>query len=356
MKFLFLALTSVLALSSNAIAKQITIDGLKSQYKTQLTAEVTHTEYRQEQRETTCSRQVPNGYHEECRDYPGTHECREVGGGRECRQVGGGQQCGETPSGRQCFDLPGHEECFNTPGQRECYDTPGHRQCHTVQDTRTEYYQCTKTISVPYIVKDADIENDVVVNVEINRALPNGVNEVIDFVQDGKVLILKSVQSTAKVLVIANQQQNEISNNGRIIKQQTVVSIKLIDRQAALGPFLGTASELTFDAHGLQITTGLITDVRAVRFDLEVRRHKFLGKDEIILQRSLEASEMTFANNGGQTLVSVDFQKLGLQDKISGKKIKLVLQMQLNVNLDNVVNRQDVPANLVVRKEADKKL
>ncbi len=356
MKSVLLVLSAAFALSANAGSKQIIIDGLKSQYKNQLSAEVSHTEYRQEQRQSTCSRQVPDGSHQECRYIPGNRECHETGGGRQCRYVGGGQTCGETPSGRQCHDLPGHEECYDTPGNRQCYDTPGYQDCYNVIDTRTEYYSCIETINVPYTVKDADIENEIVVDVEINRSLPSGIREVIDLVQNGKEFSLKSVQSTSKVLVIANSKQTEISNNGRLIRQQTQVSIKLLDRAAELGAFLSPVSEISFDANGLQLTTGLITDASLLKFDLEVKRNKLLGKDEMILQRTLTQSEVTFTNTGKQTLINVDFQKLGITEKIDGKKIKLAFQIQLNADLGHVVNRQDVPNNLVIRKESEKKL
>ena len=410
MKFFILTLASVLAMGSTSLAKQLVIDGQQSQYKAQTTAEVTHTEYTQEEQNATCSRQVAVGSHEVCGMVPGEqicntvggdrvcHEvgggeqcdnvgggedCDNVGGGEECETVGGGQECGLTPSGYQCHDVPGHrechstpgqrvchqtpgqrvchqtpshEECYNTPGHRECYQTPGHRECHSETEYRTEYYSCTQTVTVPHVIKDLEVENNIVVNVEINRNLPSGLREVIELVQTAEALTLQSVESTAKVLVYATQTTSEVSNNGRLKKLKTVISIKLIDRAAALGAFLSPISEITADSNGMQITTGLITDPASVRFDVDLRRTKLFGKDEVVLQKSFLASEATLTNSGQQTVVNFDFLKLGIQDKIAGKKVHIALQVQSNLKLDSIVNRQDIPANINQKKELQKRL
>ena len=99
MKSILMAVVAVFAIGAQG--NQIVIDGQQSQYRDLLTGEVGHTEYRTEYRETTCSRQVFDGYEQ---------RCYYQGGDRECRYVGGGQSCGITPeNGYQCTDLPGHE-------------------------------------------------------------------------------------------------------------------------------------------------------------------------------------------------------------------------------------------------------
>jgi hypothetical protein len=319
-------------------SERIVIDGLQSQYRTHLQGVVTHTEYRQEQREETCSREVLVGYREEC-GYVG-------GGGQVCHDVGGGQSCGLTPNGYQCFDLPGH---------RECEEDQGTYQCDQVPEYRTEYYTCTKTISVPYEVKDYDVENDVTVVVEQNQQLPQPLHEVIDLSQSGNSVTLTSVQSSAKVLVYATQTSSEVSHNGFIRRLKTIVNIKLVDRQSALGAFLSPITGLAVNSNGFQITTGLILDPQTVRFDVHLERKK-LFKDEKVLSRTLQAHELSFENVGNTTIVRVDFQKLGVRDRIAGKKIQLSVSVQSTVNLDNVVNRQDIPQNTSERKSIEKKL
>jgi hypothetical protein len=386
MKILLFVIATAATLSTTSLAKPIVIDGQQAQYKTQTTAEVTHTEYTQEVRDATCSRQVAVGSHEVCsnvggdqvcdtvgggevcHDVGGEEECENVGGGEVCHDVGGGQQCGLTPSGNQCFDLPSHRECYQTPGRRECrstpsrrecYQTPGRRECYTtpvrrecntVTDTETEYYSCKQSFSVPHVVKDFELENNIVINVEINRKLPAGLKEVIDFDQTATALTIKSVQSTGKVLLYATQSQTEVSNNHNFKKLKTIVTIKMMDRNLALGAFLSPIGEITADSNGFKITTGLILDAAAVHFDVLLSRNKLFGKDEVVLQKSLLSSEGNLVNSDSQTVISFDFEKLGVKKKVAGKKIDLSLIVQTNLAFEGLVNRQDIPASIGTKK------
>lgn len=337
MKNLFALLVGSALLVATANAKQLTIDGQQSQYKTQLSTSVTHTEYRTEYRETTCSRQVLDGYREVCRWVPG---------GTTCHTVGGGRTCGETPTGRQCFDVPGREVCNSTPGYQDC---------HSVPQYRTEYYSCSQPVQVPYTVKDYDLENDVVVNVARNQQLPKGVSEILDLSQNGNSTVITSLKSTGKVMVLATQQTEEISNSGLLKRIRTTVNVQLVDRSLALSAFF---SPITLAIHNkaLVVTSGLIQDVKAVTYELDLRRNKFLGKDEVVIQRALAQSEIALSQNGSQTIATIDFQKLGILDRIDGKKIKIDLRLKSNLNLDQVVNRQDIPAGIGETKELDTRL
>lgn len=392
MKALFLATLTVLVFGATAKAKPLTVDGLQSHYSTQLTDEVSHTEYRQEEQQTTCSRQVQVGSHQECQmvgggqdcqtvgggqechTVGGGQECHEVGGGQQCQTVGGGQECGLTPSGYQCHDVPGHQECYLVPGHQECYQTPGHEECYQtpghevctdlpghqecneVPDYKTEYYSCTQTINVPYTVKDYDIVNDVSVEVAMDQKLPAQLHEVLDFTQAQDELQLKSINTTGKVLIYATKKQTEISNNGQLKKIKSIVNLKLVDRNLALGAFLTPASDLSADSNTLKITTGSLQDASLVRFDLTINRRKLFGKDEQVFQRTLQSNEVTLTPTGQQTVISIDFKKLGIQDKISGKKVHIELQMQSNMTTNQVLNGQDIPGNLLIKKALDTKL
>lgn len=337
MKNFYVLLLGSAILCSTAGAKQLTIDGQQSNYRTQLVGAVTHTEYRTEYRETTCSREVPDGYREECRWVPG---------GTSCHTVGGGQSCGETPSGRQCFDLPSHEECDSSAGYNDCYSAPQYR---------TEYYTCTQSVQVPYTVKDYDVENDVVVNVQRNQKLPKGVSEVIDLVQSGISVSLSSVKSTGKVLLIAIQKPQEVSHSGLLKRIRTIIDIQLVDRAVAFGAFMSPIT-LAIQNKALVVTSGLVLDPAAIQYDLDLRRNKFLGSDEKIIQRALTQDEVSLSQNGSQTVAIIDFQKLGVLDRIDGKKIKIDLRVKSNFDLDHVVNRQDIPAGIGETKELDTRL
>jgi len=337
MKNLYAMLVGSALMITTAHAKQLTIDGQQSQYRTQLSTSVSHTEYRTEYRETTCSREVLDGYREVCRWVPGD---------TTCHTVGGGQNCGLTPSGRQCFDVPGREVCETSPGYQDCDRVP---------EYRTEYYSCTQPVQIPYTVKDYDLENDVVVNVARNQQLPKGVSEVLDLSQNGNSTVITSVKSTAKVIVLASQKTEEVSNTGLLKRVRTTVNVQLVDRSLALGAFLSPVT-LAIQNKALVVTSGLIRDVNAVTYELDLRRNKFLGKDEVVIQRALTQAEVSLAQNGSQTIATIDFQKLGILDRIDGKKIEIDLRLKSNLNLDQVVNRQDIPAGIGETKELDTRL
>ena len=120
------------------------------------------TRYRSEERESTCTRQVPyqeevcgyvTRYERECRWEPGRErcyneqhqECRNVTRYRQqCTQGPGRQVCRQMPGRQQCRTLPnGQQRCRQIPGRRVCEQKPGRRQCRQVP------YQARECRNVP---------------------------------------------------------------------------------------------------------------------------------------------------------------------------------------------------------------
>ncbi len=333
MKSILLAIVATFAIGAQA--KQIVVDGQQSQYREFLNGEVSHTEYRTEYRETTCSREVHDGYEQ---------RCYYEGGGRQCRTVGGGQSCGITPEhGYQCTDLP---------GRTECYDTPGRQVCNSYPRYRTEYYTCTKPVSVPYQVKDYDVENDVTVNVERNSRLRN-LQEVLDLsLSTNGSFTVTAVRTSGRALLSATQDVREVSFNGRVKRFITTVNIKLIDRYAAVGPFTAPISEISGDINELQITTGQITDLSLLRIELMARKNRLIGDDPVVIQKVLTLDDMTLVNNGnGTTTIRINFNKLGGPDKLNGKRAKVDISIQALLPLENIINRGDMPETTSVSKQ-----
>lgn len=333
MKNLLFASTTALLLSFSAQAKQIVIDGQVLKYKEVVAGSVSHTEYRTEYRDTTCSREVPDGYEE---------RCYWESGSRECETVGGGEQCGTDANGQpMCKPNPSHEVCSETPGREVCNSEPRYR---------TEYYTCTQSVSVPYQVKDYDVENTITVVVEKNSKLPKGVREVIDLVQSQQSLVLNAVKTSGKVLISATQQTREVSFNGSLKRFETAVSMKLIDRQAAIGPFIGPISELTGDINELQLTTGLITDLSVLKIEIIAKKNRLIGSDPVVIQKVLTLEDMTLVNSGSQTTIKINFNKLGAPEHLRGKSAKIDVVIQALLPLENIINRQDMPQTTSVTK------
>lgn len=333
MKTLIFAALTALSLTAAAQTQHITLDGNQNQLQAQLNGSVTRTEYRTEYRETTCSREVHDGYDQVCRWEPGE---------TICRTVGGGQNCGLTPTGRVCHDLPSHRECHTEPSRNVCHSEPRYR---------TEYYSCTKSVSVPYLVKLYDVQNNVVVHVANSANLPAGLQEVLALSLSNEAVSLSSLRTTGKVLISAVQSSQELSNNGQLKVIQTTVNVSMIDRLAAVGPFIGGISEITGDINTLQITTGPITDLSAIRIELIAKRNRFLASDKVVIQKVLTADDMELITQGQRTLIKINFNKLGAPDKLAGKNSKIELNISTNVAVQNLVNKQDMPSETSVTKK-----
>ena len=333
MKTLIFAALTVLSLTAAAQTQQIILDGNQNQLRAQLNGAVTRTEYRTEYRETTCSREVHDGYDQVC----GWEQGQTV-----CRTVGGGQSCGLTPSGRVCHDLPSHEECHTEPSRHVCHNEPRYR---------TEYYSCTKSVSVPYQVKLYDVQNNIVINVANSTNLPAGLREVVALNLANEAVSLNAVRTTGKVLISATQSSQELSNNGQLKVIQTTVNVSMIDRLAAVGPFIGGISEITGDINTLQVTTGPITNLEAVKIELIAKKDRFLVSDKVVIQKVLTLDDMELVNQGQRTLIKINFNKLGGPDKLSGKTAKIELKISTNVAVDNLVNKQDMPSETSVTKK-----
>lgn len=333
MKTTLFAALIALSVTVSAQTQHITLDGQQNQLQAQLNGAVTRTEYRTEYRETTCSREVLDGYDQ---------VCRWERGDTVCRTVGGGQSCGLTPTGRVCHDLPSREECYTTPDRQVCTSEPRYR---------TEYYSCTKSISVPYQVKLYDVQNNVVVNVANSATLPTGLQEVLALTLSNEALSLSGAKTTGKVLISATQSSQELSNNGQLKVIQTIVNISMIDRLAAVGPFIGGVSEITGDINTLQVTTGPITDLSAIKIELIAKKDRFLASDKVVIQKVLTMDDMELINQGQRTLVKINFNKLGGPDKLAGKNAKIELNISSNVAVQNLVNKQDLPSETSVTKK-----
>ncbi len=336
-KKLLVVTSLVSAFAEISIAKVIQIDGLQSNYRFEEKSAVYRTEYRLETIDTTCTRQVVDGYNQEC-DWEG--------GETTCRTVGGGQSCGLTPSGQQCFDLPSHEECSTEPSRHVCRNVPQYRD---------EDYACTRTVKVPYQVKEYDVTHEVLINVARHPNLSSATAEVINFAVNGATLNMSSVSSSGRFLISAIPKTSEIVNSGALKKFQSVVEVKLIDKASALSIYKTPASELSGDIRGVQMSVGPILDPRLVRVELVLKQNK-LFKDKTIIERALVDGEFTITNNLDTGLIQIDFAKLNVMDQIQGKKVTIEVKVQTQFDLNSVINREELPQELVISKKLNQRM
>jgi hypothetical protein len=252
--FLVLA-TFLLSLNSFASSQTKTFffDGSQSSVMMTLQAEKTHTEYRLEQRRSTCQRTVVD-YQTICSGGP----------------------------------VP---------------------QCTTRPVTRVIYYPCTITVSVPYEVKDYDVEAKV--NLDVT-AFPGGAHsDTFKVTLDGDLLSVSAASSGAKYFVMLNKREISSAMSG---------SVKFIDAffkasfiEAA--PITKTLemSDISLKDTLLSFKLGPVAARDAIGFSLEVKKAPILGSNTVLFDRELNASEIQLSSLGEGSAADVNIQRLGVE-------------------------------------------
>ena len=335
MKFLIIALLGFTAFLNSALADQIVLNSNQSSYQLRLKGLAYRTEYRQEVRPRTCSREVLDHYERQCRIEHGQQICRKQPDRTEC---------GLTPTGEQCHIVPGATVCNNELDRQICND---------IARYRTEFYNCDEIVSVPYQVYDHDVENDITVNVDKSKYNPQ-LNEILSFVQNGDDLSIQAVQTTGRAIIFIKKSVQDLGQSGIIKRTKTNIQLTILDKNIVFSAFLTNPTELSVSANGLSISTGLIIDPSLVKVSLFVERHRALAKNILMIDRELNPGEYVLTNSAANTLVRISFSQLGFQSQIAGNKINATLLIQSRINIESVLNRKDLPTNLPIEKSVRK--
>lgn len=264
-----------LALCLNVLAdsgesKTFIFDGSRTSEELILRGTETHTEYRYENYQTTCTRTVTD-YQTVCSSIPRTI-------------------CRNTPQGQVC----------STHYVRECHQRPVYR---------TVYYPCTQTRTIPYEVKDYDVEANVNINV---AALPGAAHgETFKVTLNGDRLSLTATSTGSKYFVMLNKQEISSSISG---------SVKFIDASYSAGfveaaPVVKALSltNISLKNSVLSFKMGPVAARELIGFHLQVKDAPVLGSDTTIFDRELNASEIQLSAQGEASAADVNIQKLGIQ-------------------------------------------
>jgi hypothetical protein len=245
----------LLSVSSFASSQTKTFffDGSQSSVMMTLHAEKTHTEYRYEQRSTMCQRTVMD-YQTICTGGP----------------------------------VP---------------------QCTTRPVARIIYYPCTITVSVPYEVKDYDVEANVNLDVTALAGAIHG--ETFKVTLNGDLLSLSASSSASKYFVMLNKREISSTMNG---------SIKFIDASYRAS-FIEAApitkalelTNISLKDNVLSFSLGPVAVREAIGFSLEVKKAPILGSDTVIFDRELNASEIQLSTQGAGSAADINIQKLGVE-------------------------------------------
>lgn len=244
---LFVMLFAMSAMASSE-TKTFFYDGSEDAAQMTLQAEQTHTEYRYEQRWTTCYRQ-------------------------------------------------------ETHYEMRCYGNPP--RCQHVPVTRTIPYSCMQTVSIPYQVKDFDVDADISLSftkpeTELSLA------ETIKVTLWGDKVYLAST-GTKNYFVLAKETSRETQVNG---------TMKYIDASYAFSfvpaaPILKSIemTNISMKNNVLSFSIGEVEVPEYIGFSLLVKDDPILGTSRELFNRTLKASEVTV--NG--KVASVNIKDLGVQ-------------------------------------------
>jgi hypothetical protein len=271
MKMLISFFTVVLSLSSTASTgetKTFVYDGSQNSIELILQGEKTHTEYRYEDRRSTCYSTTVVGYRTVCT---------------------GGYRPGP---GR-----PG-------PAPRHCYQEPIYRRVS---------YPCTQTVRIPYEVKDYDVDARVIIDV---TKLAEDVSSVETFKLSlmGDDLKL-TVQGSKKFFIMLKKKDIRASMNGSVKSLDGLYAIELAEAAPVLAAL--DMKGLSYERGVLNFAIGEVSSTENVGFSLNVMRRPILGSNTVLFDRELTASEVEV--NGSQT--NVDLGQIGVN--LSGGRFLL---------------------------------
>jgi hypothetical protein len=315
-----------------------------------LRGERSHTEYRTETYQDTCYNSVLDHYETRCTDEPIT-VCNSIvpnksplaeqlrPGPSEPHDGGGGG--GLTPGPSEPHDpqpdpWPGNGGGGGgiTPGPSEPHEPDPGPACHTEYRQscseepvyRDEAYECTKTREIPYTVHDGDSLAHVVFNF---GAIPAGLmpNDTFNVSSSGNKVAV-SIQSGSPALYRMAQQTKQDSSSGTLLETTTTINVT-VDSIAAINlAVTSDLTQLTANTANVSFIIGKVLYPEYLITSLKIEKSVFLGHKTLI-DRDLQASEITLTPVGATTRVDIKVSALGLD--LSKKSLKIRAKVRLNV-------------------------
>lgn len=267
-----------LALSMGAIASTIdyqtfTYDGSQNSTELILKTEKTHTEYRYEDYRTTCHR---TEYRFETRCYPGNVRT----------------SCLPTTAGPVC----------------RTYREP--TRCERVNVPYTVSYSCTQTRSIPYEVKDYDVEARVIVDVT-NTSSESTSGENIKVKLTGDSLSYEA-SGSKKFLIVQRRSDIRSSFHGSVKYIDGLLAVELVDADKILKS--ASINNIVASRKNIEVTLQSTEGVNDVAYSLKIVKKKLIGSEPVLFDRELSKNEIEVKGNA----ISIDLEKLGV-DLDSGK-------------------------------------
>lgn len=249
MKLLAILFTLLMSLGAFADSGSFFFDGTNPTGQLTLRSEETHTEYRYETRHTICHRQEVV-YRTVCRQGPNR--------------------------------------------QRICESRPHYR---------TVSYPCTERVSIPYQVKDFDVEANI--NVTVLNS-PEGARENISFNLNQANLSLNAIGSKKFYIVLKGSHEN-VRIYGRLKVIEADYQIELID---------ASSLKNAISVNNLSVKNNVFTYKVAqkerspyIGHTLHVSKAPLIGSDTTLFNRELAGDEVILSNG----VATVDLSLLGIE-------------------------------------------
>ncbi len=263
MKMLTAILVFAFAISAMATTEIQTFfyDGSQDSVQMSLQSEATHTEYRYEQRRTTCFRQ----------------------------QVFYRTICRSTPSGRIC---------------------------QTVPEYRTIAYSCIETIRIPYEVKDYDVQ--AFVNLDISSLEGATPGESFEVTLDGDNLSLSAVGSR-KYFILLTKKEISSRVEGPVKFIDANFTASLVDASPVTNAL--SIQNISLKGSDLFFDMGPIELRELIGFKLNITKSPILGSDKVLFDRELKTNEIKISSSNSSSEVTINIQNLGV--RLSSGRFKI---------------------------------
>jgi hypothetical protein len=267
-------------LGSSGETKTFIYDGSAPSVQMILKGEKTHTEYRIEDRRTTCFRTEFAGYRTIC--------------------TGG-------PSGPR-----------GPRGPRNCYQQPVYRQVA---------YSCIEQVRIPFEVKDFDVDANVMIDVSKLTSVMTSASEKFIVTLNGDDLSL-SVVGSKNYFVVLKKQDVRAQMNGSVKFIDALYATELIEAAPILKAL--TMTKISLEDTGLTVKMGPVATRENIAFSLNIVKKRTLASDIILLDRELAMNETVLTTTENSSTAVFDVTKLGVD--LTGGKFGLTAKAYLKVS------------------------
>jgi hypothetical protein len=263
-------------LASSGETKTFMYDGSTPSVQMMLKGEQTHTEYRYEDRWTTCFRTELAGYRTVC----------------------------SGPRGPR--------------GPQNCTRQPIYRQVA---------YSCVQQVRISYEVKDYDVEANVMIDVTKLPTVMTSAAEKFVVSLNGDMITL-SVVGSKKFFVVLKKSDVRDNMNGSVKFVDALYAAELIEAAPVLKAL--TMTKISLEDTGLTVKMGPVATRENIAFSLNIVKKRTLASDITLLDRELAMNETVLTTTENGATAVFDVTKLGVD--LTGGKFGLTAKAYLKVS------------------------